>query len=79
MASDAQSIRDRSFRFACNTVRVALRMQPVPGVRCVVDQLVKSAAAIGANLEEAKAGSSRKEFLRFVEISLREARETSIS
>jgi hypothetical protein len=55
MASDAQSIRDRSFQFACNTVRVALRMQPVPGVRCVVDQLVKSAAAIGANLEEAKA------------------------
>ena len=32
--------------------------------------------AVGANLEEAKAGSSKREFLRYVEISLRESRET---
>ena len=32
--------------------------------------------AIGANLEEAKAGSSKRDFVRYVEISLREARET---
>ena len=50
-------------------------MEPRPGVRCIVDQLLKSATAIGANLEEAKAGSSRREFVRYVEIALREARE----
>jgi len=31
---------------------------------------------VGANLEEAKAGSSRRDFVRYVEIALREARET---
>jgi four helix bundle protein len=48
----------------------------VPGVRCIVDQLLKAGTAVGANLEEAKAGSSKREFVRCVDISLREARES---
>jgi four helix bundle protein len=47
-----------------------------PGIRSIVDQLLKSGTAIGANLEEAKAGSSKRDFVKYVEISLREARET---
>jgi four helix bundle protein len=39
--------------------------------------LIKSATSVGANLEEAKAGSSKREFVRYVEIALREARETN--
>jgi four helix bundle protein len=46
----------------------------VPGVRCIVDQLLKAGTAVGANLEEAKAGSSRREFVRCIDIALREAR-----
>ena len=76
MPSNAETIRARAFRFACDVVVVALRVQPVPGVRSVIEQLVKAATSVGANLEEAKAASSRREFIRFVEISLREARET---
>jgi len=38
---------------------------------------LKSATSVGANLEEAKAGSSKREFIRYVEISLREAREAA--
>jgi four helix bundle protein len=45
-------------------------------VRCLIDQLLKAGTAVGANLEEAKAGSSRRDFVRYVEISLREARES---
>jgi four helix bundle protein len=48
----------------------------VPGVRCIVDQLLKAGTAVGANLEEAKAGSSRREFVRCIDIALREARES---
>jgi len=54
-----------------------MQIEPRPGVRCVVDQLAKSATAVGANLEEAKAGSSTREFVRYVEIALREAREAA--
>jgi four helix bundle protein len=75
MTHSSQDIRDRTFRFACAVARLALDSTPRPGVRCIVDQRLKSATAVGANLEEAKAGSSTREFVRFVEISLREARE----
>jgi four helix bundle protein len=55
---------------------MALQLGQLPGIRCIVDQVLKSGTAIGANLEEAKAGSSRRDFIRYLEISLREARET---
>jgi four helix bundle protein len=71
----SQDIRDRTFRFGCDVARLALTLAPSPGVRCLVDQLFKAGTAVGANLEEAKAGSSKRDFVRFVEIALREARE----
>ena len=77
MPIDPQDIRDRSFTLGCAVARLALSLSTKPGVRCLVDQLLKSGASVGANLEEAKAGSSKKDFIRYVEISLREARETS--
>ena len=73
---NAQDIRDRSFAFGCAVARLALSLAPVVGVRVIIDQLLKAGTAVGANLEEAKAGSSRREFVRCVEISLREARES---
>jgi len=75
-ADKARDIRERSFTFGCEMARLALSLAPRPGVRCVVDQLLKSGTAVGANLEEAKAGSSRREFVRGIDIALREARES---
>ena len=75
MTHSSQDIRDRTFRFACAVARLALQFQPSPGTRCLIDQLLKSATSVGANLEEAKAGSSTREFVRYVEIALRESRE----
>jgi four helix bundle protein len=76
MNDRSQDIRDRTFAFGCRIARAALSLEQRPGVRCVVDQLLKAGTAIGANLEEAKAGSSKRDFIRYVEISLRETRET---
>jgi four helix bundle protein len=39
--------------------------------------LLKSGTSVGANHEEAKAASSRREFVRYVDIALREARESA--
>ena len=39
-------------------------------------QLLKSGTSIGANVEEALAASSRKDFIHKMSISLREARES---
>ena len=76
MAQDrSRDIRDRTFRFACDVARLALCIEPRPGVRRVVDQMVGAGTSIGSNPEEAKAGSSRRDFIRYLEIALREARE----
>jgi four helix bundle protein len=72
----SQDIRDRTFAFACRVARLCLDLGTRPGTRSIVDQLLKSGTSIGANLEEAKAGSSKRDFTHYVEISLREARET---
>ena len=71
----SQDIRDRTFQFASDVAKLALTLAPQPGVRCIVDQLLKAGTSVGANLEEAKAASSKREFLKFVQISLRESRE----
>ncbi len=77
MAHDvAQDIRNRTFAFGCTIARLALAITPRTGIRCIVEQLLKAGTSVGANLEEAKAASSEREFLRYVQISLREARES---
>jgi four helix bundle protein len=49
----------------------------VPGVdRQIGSQLLKAGTSIGANLEEAKAAYSRREFIAKNFIALKEARET---
>ena len=42
----------------------------------ISDQLLRAATSIGANIVEAKASSSRKDFIKFYEISLKSANET---
>lgn len=42
----------------------------------ISDQLLRSATSIGANIVEAKSSSSRRDFIKFFEISLKSANET---
>jgi four helix bundle protein len=42
----------------------------------MTDQLIRAATSIGANVVEAKSSSSKKEFIRYYEISLKSANET---
>jgi four helix bundle protein len=43
----------------------------------VISQVRRSGTSVGANVREAKASSSRKELIRFYDIVLRSANETS--
>ena len=72
----SQDIRDRAFALSCLIVRLARNARPGAGAVPIVNQLVRAGTSVGANLEEAKAASTRREFVRYVEISLRSARET---
>jgi len=74
-SNSSNDIRDRTFAFGCDVARLALSFDARPGVRSIIDQLLRAGTGVGANLEEAKAASTRREFIRGTEISLREARE----
>lgn len=69
-------INERALQFVCRVLEFIPTIPPRPGVRRVADQLVGAAGGIGSNLEEAQASSTRREFVRFNEISLRESRES---
>jgi four helix bundle protein len=71
----SQDSRDRTFRFACAIATLVLSLKE-HRLRSIKDQLLRFGTSVGSNLEEAKAASSRKEFLRYVQISLRESRES---
>jgi len=44
--------------------------------RAIADQLIRSATSIGANIIEAQAGSSKKDFTNFYSHALKSANET---
>ena len=69
-------IRERTFEFAVRIVKLSKYLEKNTAVsRIMISQLMDAGTSVGANLEEAKAASTRREFLRDVEVSLREARE----
>ena len=70
-------IQDRSFLFATDIVDFCRPIMP-PGavVRELARQLLNSGTSIGANLEEAKAGQTKPDFIAKLSISRKEARET---
>lgn len=71
------NIQDRTFRFGCRTVMFCMKLRKSGDAPLsLVNQLLRSATSIGANLEEATAATSRKEFVAICAVALKEARET---
>ncbi len=72
-----QDICERTFEFAERIVRLCATLSENPGVsRTLSNQLLRSGTSIGANVEEAQGGQSRKDFLSKIAIARKEARET---
>ena len=76
--SYGQDIRDRTFEFACDIVLFCDALFHQGGIaRILAPQLVRCGTSIGANLEEARDGESRPDFISKCSIALKEARETT--
>ena len=72
-----QDIRDRAFEFACAVVHYCDDLMKRGGVgRVLAPQLLRCGTSIGANLEEARGGESRRDFISKCSIALKEARES---
>jgi four helix bundle protein len=73
-----QNIRDRAFEFACQIVGYCDDLMKRGGVgRVLAPQMLRCGTSIGANLEEARGGESRRDFISKCSIALKEARESA--
>ena len=69
-------LRRRCYRFSLEIINLTDALPKKRSSWVISDQLIRSSTSIGANLVEAKSSSSRLEFKRFFEISLKSANET---
>ncbi len=68
-------VQEKSFAFALQTVALYQKLQDEREY-VISKQLLRSGTSIGANVEEAIAAQSRKDFLSKMAIASKEARET---
>lgn len=62
--------------FSIRILKIGEKMRQKRIIWPIIDQLIRSATSIGANVVEAKSSSSKKDYLRFFEIALKSANET---
>ncbi len=75
-ASRRNVVLEKSFTFAVGIVKTGRWLQLEQREWVISKQLIRSGTSIGANIEEAIAAQSKKDFLSEMSIALKEARET---
>ena len=66
----------RLIKFSIKVLKLSEKARKKRVLCSLIDQLIRSATSIGANVTEAKASSSKKDYIRFFEIALKSANET---
>lgn len=62
--------------FSVNIVKFCANLRSERLLWSVIDQVIRSATSIGANVVEAKSSSSKKDYIHYFEIALKSANET---
>ena len=70
--------KKRLYKFVLEIVALLDALQTDNVSRRLSDQLLRSSTSIIANFVEGQAGSSRKDFVKFMEISLKSANESKL-
>ena len=66
----------RLIDFSLAVIKLSSAIRKDRNLWTIADQLIRSATSIGANIIEAKASSSKRDYIRFFEIALKSANET---
>ena len=66
----------RAYIFSLQIIKFVNQLPNKRAFWSIGDQLLRSATSIGANMIEAQASSSRREFIKYYEIALKSANET---
>ena len=76
-SGSSSNIRSRTFDFSVSIIELYKYLQYEKKEYALAKQLLRSGTSIGANVEEATAAQSKKDFISKMSISLKEARETN--
>ncbi len=71
-----QQFKKRCFLFSIQTLKLAEPLRESRNNWVLVDQLIRSATSIGANIVEGGNSTSKKEFINYFQIALKSASET---
>lgn len=72
-----EMLMDRSYAFSVNIIKFINTVDKHDfSKEILAKQLIRSATSIGANIVEAQASSSRKDFTNFISYALKSANET---
>jgi len=67
----------KSFEFSLRVLKLVPYLRERNVEKVLLTQILKSGTSIGANVEEAIGGSSKKDFIYKMEIAYKESRETN--
>lgn len=68
-------VKYRAFYLSINIIKFLESLGRKDYIRIISDQLIRCVTSVGANIVEAKASSSKREFLNYFQISLKSANE----
>jgi four helix bundle protein len=66
----------RLINFSLEIIKLCKEIRKDRNLWSIADQLIRSATSIGANVIEARASSSKLDYLKFFQIALKSANET---
>ncbi len=69
-------VKQKSYNFALQIIKLCARLKQQKHFE-IASQLLRAGTSIGANVEEALAGQSRKDFFAKMSIASKKARETN--
>ena len=76
MGATPRNIQERTFEFGVRVIRLVDRLpRTIAGMK-IGQQLIESGTSIGANMQEADAAESKKDFIHKTGIALKEAQES---
>ena len=71
-----QQLLNRTFNLAKNTISLVDKFPNKRSAWVISDQLIRASTSIGANIIEAQAASSRRDFINFLNHALKSGNET---
>jgi len=73
---DPPNIQERTFQFGVRVLQLSDQLPATIAGREIARQLIRAGTSVGSSMEEADAAVSKKDFIRDVGISRKEARES---